>query len=458
MAEKSYTLQELNNEVKYAIESNFSSTVWLVAEINRLTINRSGHCYLELVQKSSGSDKIIASARGTIWASKFMILKTYFESTTGSQLTNGINVLVKVSIDFHEVYGLSLNIRDIDPAFTLGDIAKRRNEIIEKLKSENIINMNQSLSLPSPIQRVAVISSSTAAGYEDFINHISNNNFGYKFEITLFEASMQGDKTESSIISAFNSIFEKIENYDCVAIIRGGGSKSDLVAFDNYNIAFYITQFPLPVLSGIGHERDESVTDIVAHTKLKTPTAVATFIIENCNNFENEINNIGEQIADLARDRIYVNNLILTQAGVKISRLGKRIREEKELVNNYSYKLRNIVNNYLNKNYSKLDYIKNKKIIYSKELVKSNTLHINNLSAKLKSSINNNFQSKQRKIEVIEKNVSLTDPKNVLKRGFSITKLNNKTLKNSKDTADGDEIITVLYDSQLVSKVVKKGK
>jgi exodeoxyribonuclease VII large subunit len=228
-----------------------------VAEISELNMNRSGHCYLELIEKDSLSDKIIAKSRATIWAFTFRTLKAYFETTTGETLRGGLKVLLKASIEFHEVFGFSLNIQDIDPQYTLGDLARKKAQIIQQLTSEGVLDMNKGLPFPLVPQRIAVISSETAAGYGDFLNQLETNSFGYCFFTELFPAIMQGDKASESIILALEHVYSHIDEFDLVAIMRGGGSKSDLNCFDDYELAYFITQFPLPILTGIGHERDD---------------------------------------------------------------------------------------------------------------------------------------------------------------------------------------------------------
>jgi exodeoxyribonuclease VII large subunit len=454
MTGSNFTLSELNREIKSCIESRFTSPVWVIAEINSMNIHRSGHCYLELVQKSDLNDSVIASARGVIWSSIFNRLKAYFETTSGTDFEKGLKVLVKVSVDYHAQFGLSLNIRDIDPAYTLGDIARRRKEIIDKLEKENVIDINKTIEIPLIIKNIAVISSASAAGYEDFMNQLNKNSFNYKFNLELFEANMQGQQTEKSVISAFDSIFQTIEKFDIVCILRGGGSKTDLAAFDNYNIAFYVTQFPIPVITGIGHERDETVTDIVANTRLKTPTAAAEFIINNNAAFEAEINGLANSISEKVRDYLYINNLIITNVSVKISKLRKHISDKTENCNDYFYRLRNALNRNMRERHSHLELLENRKRIYSKEIIKNSDRNLDNYILRLRTSVKQELISKQRKLDNIENNVRLTDPANILKRGFSITKLNGKIVSDASKLQQNDEIETVFAKSSVKSKVV----
>ncbi|MGM0505145.1 MAG: exodeoxyribonuclease VII large subunit, partial [Bacteroidota bacterium] len=267
------SLLELNQSIREKIKFNFPESIWVVAEISELKINRNGHCYLELIEKEAISENIIAKSRATIWAFTFRMLKPYFESVTGHELISGLKILVQVTVEFHELYGFSLNITDIDPNYTLGDLAQKKAETLRKLEEDGIINMNRELEFPIVPQKIAVISSETAAGYQDFMHQLTHNKYGYTYYIKLFPAIMQGLKAEESIIDTLERIFQHDHFFDIVVIIRGGGSQADLNCFNNYLLAANVAQFPIPVLTGIGHDKDESIVDLVACQKLKTPTA-----------------------------------------------------------------------------------------------------------------------------------------------------------------------------------------
>ena len=284
MNESSLTLSELNHRVKDAIRNHLPETYWMRAETSDVRRNRNGHCYLEFIEKDTATQSIIAKARGVIWSNVFQMLSAYFENETGQQFISGINVLVCVSVEFHELYGYSLTVVDIDPSFTLGEIARNRQLILKQLEEEGVLTLNRELALPELTNRIAVISSPTAAGYEDFCNQLANNAEGFVFYAKLFPAIMQGDRSETSIIAALEKVFHYRSLFDAVAVIRGGGASSDLRCFDSYLLATNIAQFPLPVISGIGHERDVTVLDIVSHTRAKTPTAVAGFFIDHLQN------------------------------------------------------------------------------------------------------------------------------------------------------------------------------
>ena len=276
--QESLTLYDLQRMVRGALESRFSDPVWISAEISELKLNNSGHCYLNLVEKGAGGGTPRAEARAMIWRSAYKNIATIFEQATGSPLCSGLKVLVRVVVNFHETYGYSLQIIDIDPSYTLGNVERRRRETIDMLISEGVWDMNRELSFARPTLRIAIVSSATAAGYRDFMRELQRNN--YRFCTTLFESTMQGDGGEDSVVMALEKIASCEEEFDVVAIIRGGGSTSDLALFDSYRIASHIAQFPLPVVTGIGHDKDVSVADMVAHTHCKTPTAVATLFAE----------------------------------------------------------------------------------------------------------------------------------------------------------------------------------
>ena len=273
------TLYEINSLVRQTLELTLDAEYWVRAEIAELRVNR--HCYMELVQKDARGNGIVAKARAQVWAQVWAFIKPMFEETTGQVLSAGMQVLVKVQVTFHELYGYSLNVTDIDPTYTLGDIAKRRQEILQQLKDEGIDTMNKELPLPRLLQRVAVISSASAAGYGDFCNQLNNNQRGLAFKTELFQAMMQGNEVEKSVIQALNRIANRLDEWDVVVIIRGGGATSDLQGFDSLLLAENVAQFPLPIITGIGHERDDTVIDMIAHTRVKTPTAAAEFLIHH---------------------------------------------------------------------------------------------------------------------------------------------------------------------------------
>ena len=299
---ESLSLYELNALVRRSLEQCLPDECWVQAELSDVRTNSTGHCYLEFVQKDPRSNSLIAKARGTIWANVFRLLKPYFEEATGQAFVSGIKVLVQVTVNFHELYGYSLTVQDIDPTYTLGDMARRRREILKQLEEEGVLTLNKELDMPCLPQRVAVISSPTAAGYGDFCHQLKNNSRGFFFYTELFPALMQGDRVEESVLSALDRVNARLSEFDVVVIIRGGGATSDLSGFDTYLLAAACAQFPLPILTGIGHERDDTVLDSVAHTRVKTPTAAAEFLIDLMNDAADELEMLASRLRESVRN------------------------------------------------------------------------------------------------------------------------------------------------------------
>ena len=469
-------LSELNSQVKTAIGEAFTAPVWVVAEISEFKVNRNGHCYLVLIEKEETGDAIVAQAKATIWSYTFRMLRPYFESTTGQPLTEGIKVLVSVSVEFHELYGYSLNIRDIDPTYTLGDMARRRREIISRLKSEGVADMNKELTLPQVPQKIAVISSPTAAGYEDFIGQLTNNQAKYHFYVRLFPAIMQGNQAESSIIEALEQIYRFETFFDVVVIIRGGGSQADLSCFDNYNLAYFITQFPLPVITGIGHEKDDSIVDLVAHTRLKTPTAVAEFLISGVARFDlllDELRNrfvgdIEELLDSTKSDLERFTGMIIPLVREKIVKVTSRLNQTVWKFDNH---LKIFIQNQNHQLTRTEESLRHKFINFSQQQLRELERMTRTLSGSLRRiSLTNNDLLKQ-KIRQTEKLVRLRlsenqhylelsgqkamliDPAKILERGYSITTYKGRALKNA-DTIPGNAIIeTRLFKGNIISEV-----
>jgi len=406
----SISLSELTDQIQQTIRLSFETPIWIRAEISELRENQGGHCYLELIEKDSDSDALLAKTKATIWASTYRMLKPYFESSTGQTLRSGLNVLVAVTVEFHGVYGFSLNIRDIDPTFTIGEMATRRLQIIRQLEEDGIVDMNKQLPFPEIPQRLAIISSPTAAGYGDFCDQLKNNSSHFAFYTKLFPAVMQGEQTESSIISALEKIYENIDLFDVVVIIRGGGATTDLACFDSYELALNCAQFPLPIIAGIGHQRDISILDMVAYTNLKTPTAVAGFLISCLQDAENQVVNIIADIQNLVKSNIENESRFIVQTQMRIKQT-----------------LRSWV---IQKTHS-LDRQKNR--------LKS-TLHMQLLKE------NNN-------LALLEKNIETHSPNFLLKHGYTITTLNGKRITSAKQVKSGDKILTFVHDGEFGSEV-----
>ena len=407
------SLLELNLSIKETIRQKFDESYWVRAETSDVRPHRNGHCYLEFIEKARDGHSIVAKARGTIWASTFNMLKPYFEQETGQPFASGMTVLVKVTVDFHETYGYGLNVIDIDPSYTLGEIARNRMLVLKQLEEDGILTMNKELSLPEPLNRIAVVSSQTAAGYEDFHNQLEHNSIGATFYTKLFPAIMQGDRSEGSIISALEQIYIHKELFDVVVIIRGGGASSDLSCFDSYALATNCAQFPLPIISGIGHERDVTVLDAVAHSRAKTPTAAAEFLINKAAVTINHLMNLQDRLVHSTRN-------VLSH-------------EESQL-----------------NAWSKDVYHTAKSVLQSSR----NTLMF--LNEKLKSIVKHTVAKEQFAIQKYEHFVTLSLPENMLRRGYSITTKNGKTIKSVSDLSVGDVITTQFSDGVTDSKIVDK--
>ena len=318
------TLSELQRRIKQAVEGTLPLPVWVVAEVAELKVNYSGHCYLELVEKSEpakgGTPTPRAQVRAVIWRSQYAMLAAYFEAETGSRLAAGMKILAKVLVSYHELYGLSLQITDLDASFTLGEVERQKQMTIAQLQSDGVWDMNREQTMPLLTQRIAIVSSAAAAGYRDFCNELKQG--GYAFVTTLFDAVVQGQAAEESLCRALQLVAERAEEFDAVVIIRGGGSASDLSCFNSYRLCSYVAQFPLPVITGIGHDKDTSVADMVAHTPLKTPTAVAAWLTERMARMDGWLEDAAFRVADLAVKATQREQLRLERMSGEVARLG----------------------------------------------------------------------------------------------------------------------------------------
>ena len=412
MAEGSLSLSELLERVGKTLKKEFPGSHWIMAEILELHVNQRGHCYLELIEKSTDSDAIRARARATIWASRFNMLRPYFETTTGVPLKSGIKLLCKGSVEFHAQYGFSINISDIDPAYTLGDLARKKQEVIGKLREEGIMDMNREIPFPAVPQRVAVLSSDSAAGYGDFMDSIRNNRQGYYLHTRLFRATMQGDEAPASLMQALDEVFSTMDEYDCVVIIRGGGSRADLECYNNYDLAYYITQFPLPVITGIGHERDESVVDMVAARGLKTPTAVAEFLVDQLLAFEFRLSAYLEKLSGSVNHTVQHQRVLLERLAGNLSHLSRGfLQRQQERLQQSTQTMRRGIGGLI-------------------------TRHSDHLS-------------------LLETRNQLVNPDNVLKRGYSMTLHRGKTITGIEGIGPEDILETRLHRGTVMSKVEK---
>ncbi|MDR3218135.1 MAG: exodeoxyribonuclease VII large subunit [Dysgonamonadaceae bacterium] len=405
------SLSQLNELVRQAVKSAVSETYWIMAETSDVRINGANrHCYLEFVEKNPHTNAIIARSKGYIWANTFESLKSYFEQKTGREFGSGLKVLVQVSVEFHPVFGFGLNVWDIDPDYTLGDLQAQRRAILKRLEEEGVLSLNKELVLECLPQRIAVISSPTAAGYEDFLKHLSNNRQKIVFYPRLFPALMQGEQTGTSIIAALDKIFEYKNLFDVVVIIRGGGATSDLASFDSYDLAANCAQFPLPIVTGIGHERDDTVLDFVSFYRAKTPTAVADFLIDRMEETLNELMDCQENITDRAQSILSnASERLLAQASYLPLLTNRLIEKEKSALEISYFKIRNA---------------SMQKLTQQDALLKGK-----------------------------EAFLKLSSPEYILAKGYSITLKNGKVVKSAQELQTGDRIETVLSKGKISSTV-----
>lgn len=470
------SLFELNQLIRQVLQDAFTDPIWLVAEIGELKVNRTGHCYLELIEKDQNTEEIIARARATIWSWQFRFIQPYFESLTGQQLNAGLKVLVAATVEFHEVYGLSLNIKDIDPGYTLGDLARKRQEIINRLTEDGVIDMNKELDLPDLPGRIAVISSPTAAGYEDFLNQLHGNSRGYRFSTRLFEATMQGQDAAQSIMAALDAIYLEASAFDVVVIIRGGGAQIDLACFDHYELALNVAQFPLPVLTGIGHEKDESITDLVAHTRLKTPTAVAGFLIECFDRVAGQIEEAEDRFRSLV-DKLILQKTSQLQAAIRLfkplvmNRLAKASQQNALLTQSVEPQ----VTHFLERKRARIVQLNHKLGTQVPVRLSGCSAELQLLQSKLKLNVHLKLQREKQestgrdtqfrhtvvnlltnhyhRLDWYKRSVDLLDPVNILKRGFSLTLKDGKIVKNADELQSGERIESRLFQGTLWSVV-----
>ena len=404
-----FSLLELNRLVRATIEDTLCEQYWLEAEIGQIGEN-NGHCYLEFIQKVEGHNTPVARAKAKCWRNVWGSVRPYFEHTTGQTLTLGMKVLVLVHPDFHEAFGFSWIVDDIDPRFTLGDMARRRQEIIRQLKAEGVFDLNRELPLPLFTQRIAVISSSTAAGYGDFCRQLEENKRGFRFSVTLYESLMQGEGVERGIISALDKINAHIDDYDCVVIIRGGGATSDMSGFDSLLLAENVANFPLPVITGIGHDRDECILDMVSHTRVKTPTAAAAFLIDRLEQVARRIDDAADRITSYVQHRMEIEKMRLSRAAERIPILFSLVKSKQE---------------------NKME----------------------TLNQRIASAVQRLIDRRRHTLDILEQRTKSLDPTLLLQRGYTITLVNGHALRSPSAVKPGDVIITRLADGTVKSTI-----
>lgn len=425
------TLFELNSLVRQVIEGTLSQEYWVEAEVSECRENK-GHCYLELIQKDERSATPIARASARCWASKWSVIRPYFERTTGQRLHAGMKVLLKVYAQFHEAYGFAWIVTDIDPNYTLGDMARKRQEIIRQLKEEGVFDLQKELSLPLFCQHIAVISSQTAAGYGDFVNQLASNDFHLQFTTRLFPAVMQGDQIEASVIKALNAIYQQVDDFDCVVIIRGGGAVADMSGFDTLALAENVAQFPLPIITGIGHDRDESILDMVSFLRVKTPTAAAAFLISHLKEVLDAVNDAQDRITGHAQQKLSVLKAQLSAMAEVLPRVFSTIRTRQE---------------------ARLDSLYSRFVNHAQQRTLNFRLTIDSLATRLPILLERRMMKEKHQLQLLEEKAKSLDPALLLRRGYSMTMKDGRIVRDATQLQAGDEIETRLEKGTITSIV-----
>lgn len=398
------TLRELQRRVKSALEGQFALPLWVSAEISEIKVNYSGHCYLELVEKGGDNGVPTAQARAVVWRSNYPRIAGYFEAETGQRLAAGIKILAKALVTYHELYGFSLQITDIDPSYTLGDMERQRQMTIAQLQKEGVWDMNREAPMPVVVQRVAVVSSANAAGYQDFRKELAKS--PYRFEVTLFDAFMQGAAAEESIVTALCAVAERMDEFDAVVLIRGGGSASDLNCFNAYRLCAHVAQFPLPILTGIGHDKDTSVADMVAHTALKTPTAVAGWLVERMTQTEGWLDYAALQLHDATKAAMHASE-------VRLERLTGDLRQ------------------------------------MSGDLLTRQRLRAEHLSALLPEAVRNLLARQATRLDNAAELIAGRSPERILRLGFAVVRTGGKAVVSARGVRKGDALEIEVADGTI---------
>ncbi len=431
--EKALSLKDLNGLVSEVIQLQMQRSYWLEAELSQVNESR-GHCYMEFIQKEETSNNIVARASGRCWANVWSQIKPYFERITGQTIHPGMKIMVQVSPQFHTQYGFSWIVEDINPVFTLGDMMRKRNEIIAQLKADGVFDLQQYLRLSPFASRIAVISSSTAAGYGDFCNQLFNNEFGLVFQLELFQSTMQGNNVERDIIACLDAINAREAEFDCVVIIRGGGAVADLSCFDSLLLAENVANFPLPIITGIGHERDESVLDLVSFLKVKTPTAAAAFLIDRLSVTLSRVLEAEKRIYQCVYSRLEYEHTRLHNLASRVPLLFSLVKTQQEShLDGLLQRMVSLLNTYLSTEQHRLD-----------------TRYNHLLSRVQRIVINHKYR-----VDLIEQKLKSLDPKLLLKRGYSMTLCEGRVITDAKQLKAGDVLTTKLSQGE-VKSIVKK--
>lgn len=430
---RNLTLYELNSLVREVIEIQMDQEYWVEAELSEVRESR-GHCYMELIQKEENTNTPIARAQAKCWRNVWAVLHPHFMRVTGQQLHSGMKVLMKVYAQFHENYGFSWIVTDINPEFTMGDMARKRQEIIRRLKAAGVFELNKELKIPMFAQRIAVVSSATAAGYGDFCNQLAENEYGFVFHTELFEAVMQGEGVEQSVIAALNRINMRIDDFDVAVIIRGGGATADLSGFDTLDLAENVANFPLPVITGIGHERDESVLDMISNTRVKTPTAAAAFLISNLADTQYKIERAREAVARNVKRRMDGERMRLGRLSSAIPLLFSLVRTRQD---------------------ARINRLNDRAVQAVAQRLTEEKYKLKRCEQSLLPAVGRLLEREKKRMETLAIRIKMQDPNMLLRRGYSITFSNGKVVRDASKLKPGDEMTTRLEHGTVVSTVKK---
>ncbi len=448
------SLFELNQQIRQALIERFPESAWVIAEISEIKISTAGHCYLELIQKDDKSASIKAKASATIWAATYRMLRPYFEMTTGRPLAEGMKILIRATVEFHEVYGLSLKVMDIDPTYTIGELELQRQQTIQQLIDDGVFDMNKQLPFPEIPQRLAVISSEKSAGYQDFIHQLQSNTYGFHIFTTLFGAIMQGKEAEPSILRALEHIFEEREKFDAVVLIRGGGAQTDLSCFDSYWLSLHLAQMPLPVITGIGHTKDVSIADMVSHTSVKTPTAAAELIIASMEEADQKFNEYGNWVTNYLGVFLENAHYELRQHLANFRNVQNSLVTKKRHIERKALEIKNSVDQRVSKEQLRtsalLQSAKRRPIAIIEEQEKLLLKAKNEVIRQSAQAIHTEHKLLNTRASIITN----MHPNNLLKKGFSITRIGGKAIKSTTTIHPSDIVETTFIDGKITSKVL----
>jgi exodeoxyribonuclease VII large subunit len=454
--QKYYSLGELTGSIRKVIAKTYTSAYWVKTEIAKLNFYPySGHCYPDLVEKQN--NKIVAQIRATLWSGTYDLISKKFRKVTGEALTDGMTVLFLVKVVYHEHHGLSLNILDVEPSFTLGEMAREKQVAIEKLKMEGLFTRNRQLVFPLLPKSIAVISVETSKGYHDFLNIIQNNRYGYHFDQVLFPSLLQGDGAVTSIVGQLKNIAQKAELFDVVVIIRGGGGDVGLSAYDHYKLAKEVAAFPLPVITGIGHSTNETVVEMIAYANKITPTDVAYFLIEKFENFHAKVYELEQRLESTAVSFVQSRSKVLNGFSEDFRKQVKfLVEQDKGKLRLYGEYLQNHSNHFLRKQDAGLNELITHLHYKPLRIVSREKEQLNRQEELLGILSKQVMKNRSSQLLQLETKLELLKPENILKRGYSITYADGKVLMSSGQVAEGDTIVTVLGDGKIRSEIIKK--